>query len=225
VHSADGTVTRLGEADFVLTREQIGDHFVFGDLHVSVPEGASLRWPARQHNPYTKDGHSSLNAAKLVLCLPFGNTHEHTVVLSPRPEPQFDGLAFEARDLKFTHSEGPYAKRLDGLGSQFLGRCKEGDWITFELPEVEPGRYELIAEFVLAYSYGIVRVLLDGEQVGEPFDAYWEAVDAEGERVSLGEVDLDAAPHRVTLEIVGKNEKAKGSWISVKRWLLRPVAR
>jgi len=93
------------------------------------------------------------------------------------------------------------------------------------LPEIKPGRYELFGEFVLAYSYGIVKVLLDGKQVGAPFDAYWEEVDAAGERVSFGEVDLSAGPHKVTVEIVGKNEKATGTWISVKRWLLRPMAR
>jgi len=220
-----GEVRRLGETEFALTSDETGDHFLFGELKVTVPQGATLRWPARQHNPYTKDGHSSLAAAKLVLCLPFDRTDTYAVTLSHQPEPPFDGLAFEARDLSFTHSEGPYTKRLDDLGSQFLGRCKQGDWITFELPEIKPGRYELFGEFVLAYSYGIVKVLLDGKQVGAPFDAYWEEVDAAGERVSFGEVDLSAGPHKVTVEIVGKNEKATGTWISVKRWLLRPMAR
>ena len=148
---------------------------------------------------------------------------EYVVSLSHQPIQPFDGLAFEARELPVTHSEGTYTKRLDGLGSQFMGTTKVGDRLTFTLPEVEPGRYELFAEFVMADVYAIVKVVLDGEQVGEPFDAYWEGVDADGERVSFGQVELGAGEHQVAVEIVGKNEKAKNTMISVKRWLLRPV--
>lgn len=222
---ASGETIRLGRKGFVLSADQLGDHFVYGGLKVTAPPGASLRWPARQHNPYTKDGHSSLPAAKLVLCLPFDSVASQQVILALQPRAPFEGLAFEAGDLPVSHSEGSYTKRLDNLGSRFLGRCKPGDWIAFELPPVKPGRYELLGEFVLAYSYGIVRVLLDGNPVGKPFDAYWEAVDAEGEQVSFGPVELAAGSHKVAVAIVGKNPKATDSWISIKRWLLRPLER
>jgi hypothetical protein len=75
---------------------------------------------------------------------------------------------------------------------------------------------------VLADSYAIVRVLLDGKPVGEPFDAWCPRVDAEGERVSFGDVTLAEGSHEVTVEIVGKNERATQHFISVKRWLLKP---
>ncbi len=223
VRLADGRSVLLAEEESVLAREAIGDHFTYAGLRVSVPEGASLRWPAWQHNPYARDGHSSLGAAKLVLCLPFPEgVSEQTVVLTLDQAAAFEGQAFEARDLAFRSDTGTRTKRLDDLGSQFLGGEKPGDSITFTLPKVEAGPYELLGEFVLADSYAIVRVLLDGQPLGEPFDAYCPGVDAEGERVSFGEVELAAGDHEVTVEVVGRNDKASQHFISVKRWLLAP---
>ncbi|MBM3476980.1 MAG: hypothetical protein FJX75_27230 [Armatimonadetes bacterium] len=220
---ADGRRVLLTDEEFVLSREEIGDRFTYAGLCVTVPAGASLRWPALQHDPYTKDGHSSLNAAKLVLCLPFPEgVSEQAVTLSLDAPPPFEGQAFEARDLPFRSDTGTRTKRLDDLGSEFLGGTKPGDSITFTLPEVKPGRYELLGEFVLADSYATVRVLLDGKPVGQPFDAYCPGVDAEGECVSFGEVVLGAGTHEVMIEVVGKNEKATQHFISVKRWLLCP---
>jgi hypothetical protein len=72
----------LGEDELVLDSKNIGQHFDFGRLRVVIPEGASIRWPARQHNPYTKDGHSELRDAKLVVVLPFEKTNVQRVMLS-----------------------------------------------------------------------------------------------------------------------------------------------
>ena len=206
-----------------LTSEEVGDHFIHADLRVSVPEGTYVHWPARHFNPYTRDGSSGLHNAKLVLVMPFEDTDEHTVRLTGiEPEP-FDGLVFEARDLPFEHSEGTYTRRLDSLGSKFIGSTDVGDWLRFELPEIEPGRYELFGDFVLAHSYGIVEVLIDGEVVGEPFDGYWTGVDASGTMVSFGEVELGGDQHDVAIRIIGKNPEATSQIFSVRRWLLKPV--
>jgi len=72
----------LGESELVLDSKNIGKHFDFGRLRVVIPEGASIRWPAWQHNPYTKDGHSELRDAKLVVVLPFAKTNVQRVMLS-----------------------------------------------------------------------------------------------------------------------------------------------
>ena len=221
---ADGKAVRLTEAPLSLTAEEIGGYFTHAGLRVSVPSGGRLLWPAWQHNPYTKDGKSSLADAKLVLVLPFTDAREeYRVDLSLAPAEKFPGQAFEARDLPFTFTGAGYTKRLDDLGSQFLGATGVGDTISFELPELAVGEYELLSEFVLADVYGTVRVLLDGKAVGEPFDAYCPGVDSEGERVSFGTVTLLAGRHQLTVEVVGKNPQATQYFISVKRWLLRPL--
>jgi len=81
VETAAGPVIELGEDSFVADALDVGDSFVFGRLRVTMPEGGSLRWPARRHNPYKKDGSSSLAEAKLVLVLPFETTDVYTVTL------------------------------------------------------------------------------------------------------------------------------------------------
>ncbi len=220
---ASGEEVRLLDEPIELTGEQIGGFLIHDDLRLTVPEGASVRWPALQHNPYTRDGSSSLNAAKIVLVMPFDDTGEYTVRMSAIERPPFEGLVFEARDIPFENSEGTYTKRLDMLGSQFIGSTQVGSWLRFTLPEIEAGRYELLGDFVLAYSYGIVEVLLDDEVVGEPFDGYWTAIDSSGVVQSFGEVQLDGGQHTVAVRIIGKNPKATGQIFSVKRWMLRPL--
>ncbi|MGE5531391.1 MAG: hypothetical protein ACM3VW_04650, partial [Bacteroidota bacterium] len=220
---ASGRKLKLSDADLALTSEEIGGWFDYMGLRVNVPTGASLRWPCKQHDQYKKDGSSSLGTAKLVLVMPFIRTNRFEVGLTKPPAEVFNGPVFEARNVKFNFSPEAYTKRLDDLGSQFLGAKKPGHFISFALPNVPAGKYELLGEFVLAYSYGIAQVSVDGKPVGKPFDAYCEDVDAVGERVSLGTVDLKAGDHEVRVEVVDKNPQAKGYLISVKKWLLRKL--
>ena len=79
--TAAGEGIRLGEEEVRLNSLQTGGHVVFGDLKFTVPDGAFVLWPAKQHNPYKKDGSSSLSYAKLVLALPFNDIEEYAVVL------------------------------------------------------------------------------------------------------------------------------------------------
>ncbi len=220
---ATGETLRITEEPLELSSEQIGDWFIYSDLKVTVPDGCWLKWPARHHNPYTKDGHSSLGHAKLVVVMPFEDTAERTITFEHTPPPPFEGIEFDARTLPVEHSEGAYTKTLDGLGSQLLGGAQVGDWLTFTLPPIEAGRYELLGDFVLADVYGIVAVEVDGERVGDEFDTYWTDIDSSGEIHSFGEVELDEGQHTITMRIVGKNEAATNQIASVKRWLLRPI--
>ncbi len=221
IRNPRGSALYLGEDDLRLAKGSIGEHFTYGGLKVTLPDGARLLWPAWQHNPYTKDGHSSIHAAKLVVALPFEDgIDEHVVLLEPVAETAFAGLALEARDIPFRSESGTRTKRLDGLGSQFLGGEKPGDSITFTLPDVDAGSYDLSGEFILASMYAIVQVKVDGAPVGDPLDAYCPGVDTEGEVIPLGQVDLSAGSHEIAVEVVGRNEASTGHFISVKRWLL-----
>jgi hypothetical protein len=220
---AAGRKVRLSEEELVLTGDDIGAWFVYGGLKMSVPAGATLRWPERQHNPYTKDGSAPLGNAKLVLCLPFdGGRAKHEVTLSRAEQEKFEGLVLEARELPTEVVGDGYTKRLDGLGSQLLGATQAGAGLIFTLPEIKPGRYELLADFVMASMYGLTRVSLDDKPVGEVFDAYCPGVDSEGERVSFGTVTLGGGLHRLKMETIDKNARSTGYLVSVQRWLLRP---
>ena len=219
---ADGERVMLTDEPVKLSAEQVGGSFTYADVTVTVQPPAALRWPALHHNPYTRDGSSSLGAAKLVLVMPFEDTGEYAVTLE-RSTLSFEGIVLEARDLPVEVAEDCYTKRLDSLGSQLLGASEAGDWITFTLPEIEPGRYELLADWVLANVYGINQVEVDGQPVGEPFDAYWTGVYGGGYVQPVGEVELGPGEHTITVRVVGKNEDATNTIISVRRWLLRPL--
>ena len=222
LETASGKTLYLTEDNLRLTSDQVGDWLVWDGLKVTIPTGSTLVWPAWQHNPYTKDGHSNLKDAKLVINLPLTAGQPVTVRMSAAVEPPFEGLAFDARELEFQTSEDSYTKPLTDLDCLFLGAKKLGEWIDFTLPDVAPGQYQLLAETVLAYSYGIVQASFDGQDVGEPFDAWCPVVDGDGERFALGEVTIGPGPHRVRFTIVGQHEGAKGQYIGVKRVLLKP---
>ena len=81
--SAAGRTIRLGEAAFEWTTADLGGWFDYGAVRVHVPPGARLAWPKKSHNPYKKDGRSTLEEARLVLCLPFTNsTLKHEVAVN-----------------------------------------------------------------------------------------------------------------------------------------------
>jgi hypothetical protein len=220
---ASGKRIVMGKEPFVLGAQDVGDHFIYKDLKVSVPDGARLMWPMLPHNPYKRDGSASLSSGKLVLAMPFDKVGSYTVTLAHHPPPRFNGLVFDARELPVEHSEGTYTKRVDSLGSQFMGRTKHGSVMTFTTPDIPAGTYEVFVEFVLANEYGIVRVLVNGEPAGEPFDAYCDVLDIEAGRVACGKVKLAGGPQHLGVKIVGQNKKSRSRTISVKRWLLRRV--
>jgi hypothetical protein len=89
--TAAGKSTTLGEPEIEWSARDMGDWFECHGVRVSVPPGSKLRWPTRAHNPYKKDGRSTLEEARLVLCVPFTKeTARHEITLevlnSPKAE-------------------------------------------------------------------------------------------------------------------------------------------
>jgi len=85
VQFATGRSVPLTDAQLMVSARDIGGSLVLGGLRITVPDSASIRWPALQHNPYRKDGSSSISDAKLVLVLPFEGASTYTVTLSHQP--------------------------------------------------------------------------------------------------------------------------------------------
>jgi hypothetical protein len=70
------------------------------------------------------------------------------------------------------------------------------------------GKYTLTTRLTRAADYGIVQFALDGQKVLEPIDCYSpEGVTATGE-IALGQFQLTAGRHILTVDIVGANPKA-----------------
>jgi len=86
--------------------------------------------------------------------------------------------------------------------------AKPGDRLTLALPVTQPGKYTLQAVFSRAPDYGVAKFHLDGK----PLSA--KQVDFFGWKVTatplltLGEVELTAGEHQLTIEITGANPEA-----------------
>jgi hypothetical protein len=71
----------------------------------------------------------------------------------------------------------------------------------------QAGKYRLGMQLTKAPDYGIVQLSLDGQKLGAPIDLYHESVVPTG-LLAMGEHDLTAGEHKLTVEIMGANDKA-----------------
>ena len=86
--------------------------------------------------------------------------------------------------------------------------AKPGAKLDLAVSVMKEGIFEIKARMTKARDYGIVQLYLDDQKLGGPIDLYAESVSLTDE-MSLGTLDLTAAKHKLTIEIVGANEKAK----------------
>jgi len=90
VTCASGKTIKLGDESFELSAAETGEWFDYGAVRIRVPPGARLVWPKKSHNPYKKDGSSTLEDARLVLCVPFSNNvakHEVALEITNQTKP------------------------------------------------------------------------------------------------------------------------------------------
>ncbi|MEW6356222.1 MAG: hypothetical protein AB1696_07860 [Planctomycetota bacterium] len=82
VKCASGKTIKLGKEAFEWQAAEIGAWVEHCGWRASVPPGARLVWPKMLHNPYKKDGSSSLNEARMVMRLPFSkDTSRYEITL------------------------------------------------------------------------------------------------------------------------------------------------
>jgi hypothetical protein len=84
---------------------------------------------------------------------------------------------------------------------------KIGEKLVLALPVKEDGKFELQAVLTKARDYGIVQLYLDDKKLGEPIDLYNPEV-VPTKVLTLGTQELTKGEHKLTVEIVGANEKA-----------------
>ncbi len=80
-----GKTTKMSSEQIEWPASEMGGWFEWTGWRVSVPAGARLSWPRKAHNPYKKDGSSTLAEARMVLCLPFSAAapkHEVTLTIA-----------------------------------------------------------------------------------------------------------------------------------------------
>jgi putative heme-binding domain-containing protein len=133
----------------------------------------------------------------------------------PRVDPQTGKVAgaLEGESLKVAsvtggaaapQKMGTFSKGKWSGGSQLWWTgANPGDRLVLELPVAREGRYELFAVMTKARDYGIVRLSLDDQPLGQPFDLFnFPDVTTTGV-VSLGVHELTAGAHRFGVETAG----------------------
>jgi len=85
--------------------------------------------------------------------------------------------------------------------------AKPGDRLDLAVPVAQAGKYRLTMQLTKAADYGIVQLSLDGRKLGGPIDLFNNGVVPLGP-ILFGEQTLTAGEHKLTVEIVGANEKA-----------------
>ncbi|WP_127572210.1 glycoside hydrolase family 172 protein [Georgenia faecalis] len=126
-------------------------------------------------------------------------------------------LRIEGEDLDVTAADAPWERQGNCCGVTWSGDAQlwfrataPGAALTanFEVPSA--GSYGLGGVFTQARDYGIVEVLVDGERVGEPVDGFVPEGVRTTDLVALGELDLDAGTHEITLRVTGRADAATG---------------
>jgi hypothetical protein len=84
--------------------------------------------------------------------------------------------------------------------------AKVGDKLTLEFDVEKAGRYKVIANLTKAPDYGIIQIRVNDRKSDQTFDRYFTSVVHDA--IDLGSFELKKGANRLTIEIVGSNEKA-----------------
>lgn len=84
-----------------------------------------------------------------------------------------------------------------------------GEQVTFVLPHRYGGPHEVRVYLAGGPDRGIVKVMLDGKQIGKPVDTYAPKPTA-AVLVAQGKAALEAQPHLLALRAIGKNAASSG---------------
>ena len=108
----------------------------------------------------------------------------------------------------------------------FWTGAKPGDRLELELPVKNEGVYDVEIVLTRARDYGIVRLLLDDQPLGEPIDLYNSPDVVTTGVLTFAEKRFASGKHRFTIEITGTNPSAvKQHMVGLDYVRLQPVAR
>ena len=129
--------------------------------------------------------------------------------------------AIEGEWMKILGKTGgnPQEQDMAGFGDKWSNDAhlwwidaKPGDKLDLALPVAKVGKYKLTLFMTKARDYGIVQLWLDGEKLGDAIDLYNPDVTPTGP-VRFGVHELSAGEHKLSVEIVGANDKAEKAYM------------
>jgi len=116
----------------------------------------------------------------------------------------------------------PYGPGWSG-DSQLQMTGKAGDHFLLEMSVEKTGRYNVGGYFAKGPNCGRVRVTLDNRVVENELDLYSDVHHREPLMRFGGEYDLAAGPHKLRIDILGKNPQSKGYAVGLDAWSLERV--
>ncbi len=129
--------------------------------------------------------------------------------------------AIEGEKLKVLSKTGgtPQEQDLTGFQGQWSNdahlwwtQAKPGDKLELALQVKADDKYSVSMQFTKAPDYGIVQLYLDDQKVGDALDLYHPSVIPSGE-LPFGTFNLSAGQHKISVEILGADEKAVKSYM------------
>jgi hypothetical protein len=128
----------------------------------------------------------------------------------------------EGEHLKVLEATGGKTSRQDLTGYQqkfsddrhvWWTEAKPGNKLTLQFESPEAGKKSIEVNLTKARDYAIVQLYVNGEKAGKPIDLFNEGVAPTGP-IDLGAFDLAAGKdNKLTIEIVGANDKADKSYM------------
>ena len=146
-------------------------------------------------------------------------------------QPTYDAHTLEAEWTPIAgHERGDhgvqemgYAGERSGVGAQvlFTGRA-EGATISFPFEVAADGEYAITSWLSTSLDYGIYQMAVDGNKIGEPFDAWSPDWIVAGKRVAAT-ARLTPGPHRLDFVAVGRNPESKGYFLGIDAFAVEPA--
>jgi hypothetical protein len=115
-----------------------------------------------------------------------------------------DGLTTEAQDMT------PFGGDWSGGKQLFVHGRQKGDFVELIIPAKDAAAHHVTVYATRSYDYGTVQFSVNGQAAGDPHDLFAEKVEATG-AIDLGEFKAVDGAYVLRVEVVGKNDKARGS--------------
>lgn len=129
----------------------------------------------------------------------------------PREVPKVAG-AIEGEQMRIIESVAELAPQpirdCSGDSHLFWLNAKPGARIVLGFNAPAAGRYRVLGRFLKSWDYGIVKLSINGAPAKATLDLYSPEI-AFSNEFDLGEFDLTAGENRITVEIVGINDKSE----------------
>ena len=99
---------------------------------------------------------------------------------------------------------------------------KKGDWAEWSFQVSRTGKYMIAVNQVMAPDYGIIKIAIDGVQVGSTYDGYSPYVAIRSPRLPTV-FQLEKGTHRFRMTVHSRNEKSRGHFFGLDSIELLPM--